>query len=117
MTNKDQHIKLIEAINDIIENLELSDEAIMVMFNSECNTMCLPAFAGNWEILSNMMSNDQYLNFRTSDDKKEYENMKKAILNIAINIASRDSDILMTLKKSVDMMLGGSHFSNSEIIA
>ena len=66
------------------------DDALLVLSHNKKDGDCLTLLAGDWEILSALFSTKGYVNL-TDDNREQYDNIKKMLLNTAYNICMTDN--------------------------
>jgi hypothetical protein len=93
-----KRLEFINSLNNYIKESD-KDEAILVITHNMKTHDLVLAFNGEWETISLIMSNHNAVNHsETSIDT--YNNIKKLILNTAVNICKEDN-------KTLNIMLDG----------
>jgi len=93
LTNKttktmDNRLDFYNTVNDFSKTLT-DDDALLVLSHNKKQGDCIAVLAGDWEILSQMLSTDGYVN-TNEQNINTFENIKKSILNTAYNICAND---------------------------
>jgi hypothetical protein len=83
-----------------LETLTEDDTLLVISHNKKQGDLFFSLF-GDWENISIIMSNKEAVN-HSEDSKKQFEEIKKLILNTALNICEKDTKTLNTMLKGLN---------------
>jgi len=84
----DLRLDFFNALNDYADKLTDND-ALLVLSHNKKDGDCITLLAGDWELLSSLFSVKGLVNL-SEGNVKQFENIKKMILNTAFNICATD---------------------------
>ena len=85
----DSRLDFFNTLNKYANKLTDND-ALLVLSHNKKDGDCITLLAGDWQLLSSLFSVKGIVNF-SEGDIKQFENIKKMILNTAFNICVIDT--------------------------
>jgi hypothetical protein len=86
----DNRLDFFNSLNNYSATLT-EDDAVLVLSHNKKDGDCVSVLLGDWEILSMLLSTEDYVNFKDGN-KEQFENIKKCILNSAFNICMNNKE-------------------------
>jgi len=88
--NMNNRLDFFNYLNDYADTLT-DDDALLVLSHNKKQGDCFTSLVGDWEILSMLLSTKGYVNFEQGN-YEQFTNVKKMILNSALNICANDQE-------------------------
>ena len=101
---------LVDFLNDLKSELT-EDDTLLVMYHNKKDFNAVINFDGNWEDLSVMLSVDKSMN-HTDESFEVHQEIKKTILNIAVNICNEDESVRDTFLAGLMSMMNTNKIVN-----
>jgi len=106
----DLRLDFYNALNEYAAELN-NDDALLVLSHNKRDGDCITLLAGDWEILSVLMSEDGYVNYKDKKQAEVFNNIRKMIVDITLNICKNDDKI----RKSLFQTLGDIEYEKNHL--
>lgn len=103
MGNKKNVNKFKKELVKYTDTLNLEDDAFIVIANNNKTGDLIMGSYGNWEDISLILSNKDVVN-HTEESITTYAEIKRLVLNTALNICNEDENIRDMFKKGIKEM-------------